>query len=159
MTLHEIASKYLKASVFQKDHLPYLEERLHCDYLWERIKQLHAESETELNKTWLYKYLVPILEFRFGEPSPDRDPLGFILIDGRTTMLRKERRETIFEFSRGEFQVRWPKILEERERSSQEINKGVNPKFPNTLQYPPEKILMANKAMVEAALAQQHSQA
>lgn len=74
VTINELASKYLKSDSLRADQDLSLKDRLDSRNLWETIEQIYKESDTELNSTWIYKYLVPLLEFRIGCRCCSGDP-------------------------------------------------------------------------------------
>src|SRR5579863_4960486 len=57
VTIDALAKKYLHA-VIQRNSLDN-KKKVEC---WKTIKSLYKKSDKELEKTWTYKYLTPVLE-------------------------------------------------------------------------------------------------
>ncbi len=127
---NELAAKYLKAEPFQINTKSSPQDRLACYGLWERVQQLYTDNDAELAKTYIYKYVVPVKEFK--PPFVPADPMTII----RT---RKGKRETLFDFEPEEFIKLWPPGLRE---GISWVGDG------------PEKLRwVASKQMVERAVA------
>lgn len=101
--VNELALKYLQANAFQRDGNPSIKERLDCYALWERVQKLYIDSNDELNKTWLFKYLTPIKEFRPYCRACAGDPMAII---GEWEF--SARKDSLFEFTPEEFKKMWP---------------------------------------------------
>lgn len=62
--INELALKYLGSAPFRRMSESSLNDRLTCENLWGRVQQLYTDSHTALSRTLMYKYLVPMREFR-----------------------------------------------------------------------------------------------
>ncbi len=101
--INELASKYLSADPFQKDTKATPRDRLTCDSLWGRVRQLYTDSDVEILNTSIYGYLVVIKECRaYGLSS--NHPMAVIHewnADGK--------KASLFDFTKDEFKKLWPK--------------------------------------------------
>lgn len=103
--INELALKYLKADAFQRDAHPNLQDRLDCYALWGRVQKLYIDSNAELNKTWLFKYLTPLKEFKPYCRACAGDPMAII---GEWEF--GATKNSLFEFSPKEFKQIWPGV-------------------------------------------------
>lgn len=101
--INELAKKYLEANAFQRDGNPSLKERLECYALWERVQKLYADSNEELKKTRLFKYLTPMKEFRPYCRGCARDPMAII-----SEWDLCSNKDVIFAFTPEDFKRIWP---------------------------------------------------
>ena len=115
VTINELASKYLKVGLVKEDQDIPLQDRLKYEYLWGKIEQFHIESDTILNSTWIYKYLVAWIEFKpfnFGCrgdragliqycPGCSHTPQGLIRSNCH------QRRDELFAFTFDEYKKLW----------------------------------------------------
>jgi len=76
--IDDLARKYLKSNVFpenltatQVSELPSLEDRLKCDALWDKVKELYTKSDTAIKSTWIQWLVVWIREFNSPYNSED----------------------------------------------------------------------------------------
>ena len=102
--INELSLKYLRADPFKRDTESTLHDRLTCASLWERVQQLYADSDAVLTNTWVYKYLVPMKEFRPYCRACAGDPMAII---GEWEV--GSRKNSLFEFTPDEFKKLWPK--------------------------------------------------
>ncbi len=103
VAVDELASKYLKAEPFQSGTKASLVDRLACESLWDRVKQLYTKSDKDLAGTRVYGYLVPIREF----------PLFSDLLYTKD-IIREElggKRASLFNFTPAEFKKYWSPLL------------------------------------------------
>jgi hypothetical protein len=103
--VNELALKYLKANAFQRDGDPSIKERLDCYALWGRVQKLYIDSNDELNKTWVFKYLTPMKEFRPYCRACAGDPMAII---GEWEFGAKK--DSLLEFTPEEFKKMWPEV-------------------------------------------------
>ncbi len=124
--INELALAYFKAEAFEryedacfnKQFRCYqLYERIRCYELWGRIQELYEDSDDELNKTWLLKYLTPAKETLKGTINMHLcrlcagDPMAIIgewAHQGGDHRFSEIRRSLI-EFTPDEFKEIWPK--------------------------------------------------
>ena len=103
--INELALKYLRAAPFQRDTESSLQERLTCASLWGRVQQLYTDSNAELANTSLYKYLVPMKEFRPYCRACAGDPMAII---GEWEL--GATKDSVFRFKPEEFKRIWPDV-------------------------------------------------
>ena len=103
--VNELATKYLRANAFKRDGNPSLQERLDCYALWGRVQKLYTDSNEELKKTWLFKYLTPMKEFRPYCRACAGDPMAII---GEWEF--GARKDSLFEFAPEAFKRMWPEV-------------------------------------------------
>lgn len=126
--IDRIAWHYFRSNPFQEDSTCTLKERWDCYELWDKVKDLYAQSDQVLNKTPFFKSLVLLTEWRPWCRQCAGDPRGIL----------EERhypsKATLFRFPPTEFQAIWP--------SDQPIK----------LQIKDREKWMATREMVQAAL-------
>lgn len=136
--INTLASIYLQANAFRGDRNPSLQERLNCCALWGRVQKLYTDSDDVLKRTCLFKYFVPLKEFRPYCRACAGDPMAII---GEWEF--NSTKESLFEFLPDQFKAMWPNtepqgkswIIGGREQSER---------------------WQATKEMVQAALAQRY---
>ncbi len=97
--INTIAALFLNSPVFsQKD--PSIKDRLQADQLWGRVEQLYLDSDSALQSTWIYKYIVFILEIRFHCRLCAGDPEAIIRED-------IYKRDALFSFTEEKFKEYW----------------------------------------------------
>lgn len=107
VTIDSIGKKYLNSSFSQKNRgwnkdidTASLKERLGYYDLWGRVEKLYSDGDAVLGKTWIYKYLVWMLEFSPYCRHCAGDPAAIIGMG--------LDREKAFEFSKEKFYEYWP---------------------------------------------------
>ncbi|HEX4840136.1 MAG TPA: hypothetical protein VFU89_06810 [Rhabdochlamydiaceae bacterium] len=107
-----IARKYLESDVFpenltatQESELPTLENRLKCDALWDRVKNLYTRSDIIIKSTWIQWLVVWIREFN----SPYDCPADIIRSNGMFYLCDSAgQRNGCFEFPKALFMTQFP---------------------------------------------------
>lgn len=135
--IDKLANKYLRANAFRGESNPSLQKRLECHALWGRVQKLYADSDEELKRTWLFKYYVPLKEFKLYCRSCAGDPMAIL---GEWELGAKK--DSLFEFDPKMFKQMWPN--EEPQGKSWTTQCG------ETIER-----WRATKEMIEAALANQ----
>ncbi len=69
VTIDTLANKYLQADPFQNHSLATLKDINDCRPLWGKFQTLYKKSDKELEKTCIYKFLIPALEYRYHPVS------------------------------------------------------------------------------------------
>lgn len=131
VTINELAKKFLSAHPLRAD-APSLKDRLDYYALWGRVQALYTQSDEKLGKTWIYRFFVPLSEFRPYCRACAGDLMARI---GEWDGYGKEN---VFEFSRNDFQARWPDV---EPKSKSWSSRG--------------EFWTASKEMVESALQQE----
>jgi len=98
VTIDELASKYLEAAPFKRKQDVYLQGRLDCENLWKKFQQVYDKSDESLSKTWLYRFLIPLIEFRIFGRSPQ-----MIIKEENSAGKYYNPRKNIFEIPREKF--------------------------------------------------------
>jgi len=62
VTIDQLATEFLRVDPRRRHVPPGLQERMHCYKLWDRVQKLYDQSYEQLKKTYLYRFLVPLLE-------------------------------------------------------------------------------------------------
>ena len=65
-TLDNIVNKYFQSEVFQVGLRPSLLNRASAIGLWDKLNDLYERSNTILNNSYVYKYLVPLREINMN---------------------------------------------------------------------------------------------
>lgn len=144
-----LAKRYLEAEIFQSglstrerwqsDAHFSLQERLTCYVLWGRVKELYSNSDNAVQNTYLYRYLVFMKELIPFFSSNQR-----VIIEKRSKTIVSVKK-VLFEFSPRAFQNMLPHIEPVDKLTITSID-GRGEPF---------QVWIANKEMVEAALAHQ----
>lgn len=149
--LDKLASRYLDAVSYQRDHDTNLQSRLDCANLWDRVKALYIDSDSDSidSESQLKKTLASRVTSRVVAPLLDLIHSVRICTGDPQAIIRwsKERDLQIFAFSPESFN----KNLDKSMRIAKSC--GVNPDD-GTLDKT-KAVWYSSKEMVESALARQ----
>jgi hypothetical protein len=93
--IDSIVQKIIQADAFKIQNNPSLEKRAYALSVCQKILKLYKKSTELLQNTWIYSFLVPLIESR---PNPAYNLLGAY--------------EMLFTFQMNEFSKYWPEDLQ-----------------------------------------------